>query len=160
MRFDDVAFARAIHVLSVIHWIGGVAFMTTIVLPQLRKSLDTAERAILEFETFERRFAFQVRISILLAGLSGAYLLMALDGWNRLQHLAFWWLHLMIAVWFLFAMMVYVLEPLLAHRLFHAYALRNKERAFAMAIRLHIVALLASAIAIGAGVMGAHGGLP
>ena len=159
MTFDAVALARAIHVLSVVHWIGGVAVVTTIVLPRLRKSMR-AEAAIFEFEAFERRFAFQARISILLAGLSGAYLLMTLDGWTRLQLLAFWWLHLMIAVWFLFAMMIYVLEPLLVHRLFHTYALRNKERAFAMAIKLHIVALLASAIAVGAGVMGAHGGLP
>ena len=85
MSFDDVALARAIHVLSVVHWIGGVAVVTTIVLPRLRKSLR-AEAAIFEFEAFERRFAFQARISILLAGLSGAYLLMALDGGSRDEH--------------------------------------------------------------------------
>ena len=67
---------------------------------------------------------------------------------------------MMIAVWFMFAVMIYVIEPFFIRRIFHEYALRNKEHAFAVAIRLHAVALLVSAIAIGARVMGAHGGLP
>jgi hypothetical protein len=37
--------------------------------------------------------------------------------------------------------------------------LREKDRAFALAIRLHAVALVIAATAIGAGVLGAHGGL-
>jgi NhaP-type Na+/H+ and K+/H+ antiporter len=57
----------------------------------------------------------------------------------------------MVAVWMLFALMVYVLEPLVIHRLFHEFALRNKDRAFAMAIGLHAVALIISAFAVGAG---------
>jgi len=66
----------------------------------------------------------------------------------------------MVAVWMLFALMVYVLEPIVLHRLFHEFALRNKDRAFAAAIGLHAAALIISALAIGAGVLGAHGGLP
>jgi hypothetical protein len=66
----------------------------------------------------------------------------------------------MVAVWILFALMIYVLEPLVIHRLFHEFALRNKDRAFAVAISLHAVALIVAAFAIGAGVFGAHGGLP
>ena len=56
--------------------------------------------------------------------------------------------------------MVFVLEPLVVHRLFHDYALRDKERAFALAIRLHAAALAVSAVAIAVGVLGAHGALP
>jgi len=66
----------------------------------------------------------------------------------------------MVAVWILFALMVYVLEPFLIHRLFHEFALRDKDRAFAVAIGLHAVALIISVLAIGAGVLGAHGVLP
>ena len=69
-------------------------------------------------------------------------------------------LTLMVAVWTVFALMVFVLEPLVVHRLFHDYALRDKENAFALAINLHAVALVASGIAIAAGVLGAHGALP
>ena len=111
-------------------------------------------------KAFESRFARQARVSILLAGLSGVYMLMKLDAWNWFAHASFWWLHLMVAVWFLFALMIYVLEPLAIHRLFHEYALRNKDHAFALATRLHAIALAVSALAIGAGVLGAHGGLP
>jgi uncharacterized membrane protein len=35
---DDIAIARALHVVSVVVWIGGVTFMTTIVLPSIRRS--------------------------------------------------------------------------------------------------------------------------
>ncbi|MGD0024001.1 MAG: hypothetical protein ABSC37_05110 [Xanthobacteraceae bacterium] len=158
MVIDDLGLARAIHVLALVHWIGGLAVVTTIVLPRAR-ALPNAKEAIAAFEAFERRFASQVRISILLAGLSGAYMLTKLDAWNRFQYASFWWLDLMVAVWMLFALMVYVLEPLLIHRLFHEFALRNKDRAFAVATGLHAVALIISAFAIGAGVLGAHGGL-
>jgi hypothetical protein len=56
--------------------------------------------------------------------------------------------------------MVFILEPLVIHRLFHDYALRNKERAFALAIWLHAFILTVSGVAIAAGVLGAHGALP
>jgi uncharacterized membrane protein len=159
MMIDDLALARAIHVLALVHWIGGLAIVTTIVLPQACRLLN-AKDAVAVFEAFEQRFAFQVRISILLVGLSGAYMLTKLDAWDRFQYASFWWLDLMVAVWMLFALMVYVLEPLVLHRHFHEFALRDKNRAFAAATGLHAVALIISAFAIGAGVLGAHGGLP
>jgi uncharacterized membrane protein len=159
MMIDDLGLARAIHVLALVHWIGGVAAVTTIVLPGARRLLN-AKDAVAAFEGFEQRFASQARISILLVGLSGVYMLTKLDAWSRFQYASFWWLHLMVAVWGLFALMVYVLEPIVIHRLFHEFALRNKDRAFALAIGLHAVALIISAFAIGAGVLGAHGGLP
>ena len=156
---DDLALARAIHVLALVHWIGGVAVVTTIVLPRAR-ALRDAKEAIAAFEAVERRFASQVRISILLVGLSGAYMFTKLSAWNRLQDASFWWLHLMIAVWLLFALTVYVLEPLVLHRLFREFALRNKDRTFAVATGLHALGLIIAAFAVGAGVIGAHGGLP
>jgi hypothetical protein len=55
---------------------------------------------------------------------------------------------------------VFVLEPLVVHRVFHVYALRDKDRAFSLAIRLHAVALTISCVAIVAGVFGAQGVLP
>jgi uncharacterized membrane protein len=158
MTIDGVTLARAIHVLALVHWIGGLAVVTTIILPYAR-GLPNAKDAVAAFEAFETRFAFQVRISILLVGLSGAYMLTKLDAWNRFQYLSFWWLDLMVAVWILFALMVYLFEPLVIDRLFHEFALRDKNRAFAVATKLHVVALTVSAFAVGAGVFGAHGGL-
>ena len=158
MSVEYVALARAIHVMALVHWIGGVAIVTTIVLPAARR-MPNALEAIAAFEQFERRFAAQVRVSIALVGASGLYMLDVFDAWDRFEHLSFWWMHLMVAVWALFAIMVYVVEPLLVHRRFHQLALRDKNRAFTIAIRLHAVALGISTVAIAAGVIGAHGGL-
>ncbi|MGE0288916.1 MAG: hypothetical protein AB7I42_21365 [Bradyrhizobium sp.] len=156
---DGLSLARAVHVLSLVHWIGGVAAVTTIVLPLARR-LGDAAAAVEFFESFERRFVRQVRISIALAGLSGLYMLHALDAWDRFRHLTFWWLHLMVAVWCVFALMVFVIEPLFAHRKFREFAMQDAPRAFTLAVRLHVVALTVSALAIGAGVLGSYGALP
>jgi uncharacterized membrane protein len=153
-----LALARAVHILALVHWIGGVAVVTTIVLPNARRLPNPGE-AIAAFESFERRFAAQVRISILLVGISGIYMLNELNAWNRFEYLSFWWLDLMVAVWLAFSIMVYVLEPLLVHHAFRRYALRDKDRAFALAIRLHTIALIISGLAIAAGVFGANGTL-
>src|SRR4029450_7892299 len=78
---DALTLARAIHVLAIVHWIGGVCAVTPIVLPQARRLAD-ASAAVAFFESFERRFVRQVRISIALAGVSGRYMLHALDPWD------------------------------------------------------------------------------
>jgi uncharacterized membrane protein len=158
MTIDDFAIARAVHVLALVHWLGGVTMVTSIVLPRARAMAD-ARAALAAFEMFEGRFAVQARVSILLAGLSGFYMLDKMQAWARLLDPASWWLVLMLAVWAVFALMVFVLEPLVVHRLFHDYALRDKERAFALAIWLHALVLAVSGVAIAAGVLGAHGAL-
>jgi uncharacterized membrane protein len=159
MMFDDFAIARALHVLALVHWIGGVAMVTTIVLPRARAMTD-AHMALTAFEVFEDRFAAQARGSILIAGLSGFYMLEKLQAWERLIDPAFWWLWLMVAVWAIFALMVFVLEPPFVHRLFRDYVMRDKDRSFALAIRLHAAMLSVAGVTILAGVLGAHGALP
>jgi uncharacterized membrane protein len=61
---DDLALARAIHVLAVAHWIGGIAIVTTIVLPQSRLLTD-ANAAIASLKRSNGRLrgrrAFQSR---------------------------------------------------------------------------------------------------
>jgi uncharacterized membrane protein len=64
---DDIAIARAIHVVCVVIWIGGVAMVTTIVLPVVGR-LDTAAKRVALFEAVERRFAWQARVATLLVG--------------------------------------------------------------------------------------------
>jgi len=123
---DDLAVARAVHVLALIHWVGGVAAVTTLVLPRARALPDAAE-ALRMFETFEQRFASQVRVSILFVGLSGLYMLMKLDAWAWFRQASFWWLDLMVVVWALFALMVFVLEPFFLHRRFHEFRLERQE---------------------------------
>ena len=93
--------ARVIHVLSVVLWIGGVAFVTTVLIPAIRRMPSEAERIEL-FEQLESRFAVQARVTTVLAGASGLYMLHVLDAWNRYLDSSFWWIHLMTLVWFVF----------------------------------------------------------
>ena len=156
---DDLAIARVIHVLCVVHWIGGVAAVTTIVLPNAQR-LSDPNAALAVFESFERRFAWQARISVALTGSFRHLYAVATGGLGPFRMLSFWWLHLMVALWILFMLMLFVLEPLGIDRLFRSYALREKNQAFALMTRLHWTALLIATLAIGAGVLGAHGYLP
>ena len=158
ITFDWPTLARAVHVLSVVHWIGGLAVVTTIVLPAAKR-METPQEALAAFEMFEHRFALQARWSVALAGFSGGYMFTLSYGWNRVFEPSLWWLQLMMVVWLLFALTLFVLEPLLLHEMFRRYALDQPKRAYDVAIRLHALALVASVVAIGAGVLAAHGAI-
>ena len=55
--------ARTLHVVSVVLWIGGVAFVTTVLIPSLKKIADPDNRLDL-FEQLARQFAFQAPIVV------------------------------------------------------------------------------------------------
>jgi hypothetical protein len=154
---DMHVLARVIHVLAVVHWIGGVSMVTLVILPQMLL-LPAADR-IITFERVEGRFGAQAKLSTLAAGLSGLWMLWLTDGWGLYLQPAFWWLHLMTVVWAIFALVLFVLEPLVLHRWFHARAARDPEGTFALVLQLHRVLLSLSALAVAGAVQGAHGGL-
>jgi len=54
---NDLAIARAVHVLAVVIWIGGVGMVTTVILPVVRARMPTEGQALLE--AVERRFIGQ-----------------------------------------------------------------------------------------------------
>ena len=56
----DFYLARALHVLGVVLWIGGVAFVTLVLLPALRRSVAADERVAM-FDRIEGAFATQAR---------------------------------------------------------------------------------------------------
>lgn len=112
---DDVFVARLLHVLALLHWIGGVAFVTLVILPEALR-LAPAEGFLL-FERAERAFSAQVKISIPLAGAAGFWMVFRFDLWSRFSDPRFWWMHAMVAVWSLFMLIVFVAEPLVAARL-------------------------------------------
>jgi uncharacterized membrane protein len=157
-QLDLNGLARAVHFLSIVHWIGGLAVVTTIILPQAQK-LQTAELRLASFLGFERRFAAQARWSVALAGLSGFFMFGRTYGWDNILEPSLWWIHLMMAIWTLFALMLFILEPLFLHEAFRRVAVHEPERAFRLAIKLHAFALAASTLAIASGVLGAHGGI-
>lgn len=148
----DEAVARAIHVVAVVIWIGGVAFVTMIVLPILRARREPGE-SMTVFRAVEERFARLARGAVLLAGLSGLYLLYRLDLWDRFLSPRFWWMHAMVIIWLLFAAMLFVVEPLGLDRRADVAA----EADFARLARLHWVLLALSLVTIFGAVAGSHG---
>jgi len=152
---DDVAIARALHVASVVLWIGGVGFVTTALLPALR--LKAPDQRMELFDRIERRFAWQARISTAVAGLTGLHMLYRLDLWDRFRHAAYWWMDAMVAVWLLFTLMLFVGEPLILHRWLLRRSQVEPETTFRLVQRLHWILLLISLITVLGAVAGSHG---
>jgi len=152
---DWPSLARALHVLAIVHWIGGLYFVTFVILPALLERAPSERLGL--FDALERRFAAQARISTALAGFTGFYLLDAFGHWTKLLDPRFWWLDAMIALWALFKVMLYIAEPLFLHALFDSYARRNPDRAFRVALAMHRVLSFAALATIVGAVGGAHG---
>src|SRR5262245_59378961 len=152
MTMTDLAIARALHVLAVVLWIGGVAMVTLVVLPAARAARDPAL-----FERVERRFAAQTRWTLIVAGLSGLYMVERLGLWSRFAEARFWWMHAMVALWLVYALALFVLEPFLMRARFAERLRRDPDGALARMTRHHRLVLLVSLVIVGAAVAGSHG---
>jgi uncharacterized membrane protein len=155
---DDVTLARAIHVLAVVFWIGGVALVTTVLLPAVRR-LKSPEERITFFESVEQCFASQSRVTTVVAGLSGLYMIYRLDLWGRFASAEFWWMHAMVGVWLLFSLLLFIAEPLFLHRWVLARAKTEPDSTFRLVQWLHWILLSLSILTILGAVAGSHGSL-
>lgn len=154
---DDLELMRALHVLFVAHWIGGVSFVTLVALPLARAASDARDGWVL-FESIESRFAAQVRWTIPLAGATGLWMTWRLEVWPRFSDPSFWWMDAMVVVWVFFMIAVFVIEPF-AHRRLEAEASRDPEGLMRRLFRVHLVLLAAAALTIIGAVAGSRGGL-
>jgi hypothetical protein len=77
MCIDDVL-ARVLHVIAVMAWIGGVWFVTWVVLPAVEKNSPPDER-LAAFHRIEAGFAPIARLWVLLAGVSGLWMVWRAD---------------------------------------------------------------------------------
>lgn len=141
-----------VHILSIVLWIGGVAFVTTITLPMLA-SWPAAHRFAV-FSEMERRFGAQARILVVAAGLSGGALLVRLRLTGLLGRPQGAWLDGMIGFWTLFALLLFVAEPLFLHRKMSELAQRDPNRVHALLLRGHRLLLALAVIVIISGVWG------
>ena len=153
---EGTVIARVLHVFGVVLWIGGVAFVTAVLLPAVRRSVDPAIRVEF-FERVEAGFARQARVTTLITGLSGFYLVHTLGAWPRFADAHYWWMHAMVLIWGVFTLMLFVLEPLWLQRWFQARAQRDPEGTFSIIMRMHWVLLAVSVITIAGAVAGSHG---
>lgn len=136
----------AIHVLSVVWWIGGVATVTASLLPLFNRL--PADARIARIKEFEGRFANQARVAVLLAGISGFWMYALLPA----PAVQTWWIGLMLLVWVLFAVMLFIAEPL---RVPAKLGVIQNPRKF---LAIHAVLLVLALAAIVGGVIGSRGG--
>lgn len=150
----DFIYARIVHILSILLWIGGVAFVTMVVMPAIRRDSPPGER-LAAFGRIEGGFASQARVWVLLAGASGFWMAWRADLWSRFSEPTYWWMAAMIAIWAIFSLMLFVLEPLVIHRRMQNSA--DPAADFARMERMHRILLAASLVTFGGAVGGSHG---
>jgi uncharacterized membrane protein len=153
---DSITIARTLHVLGVVIWIGGVSMVTTVVLAAVRRG-DFGEDRLKAFQAIERRFVWQARAAVIVVGLTGLYMTAALDAWDRFQTVEFWWMHAMVCVWLIFAFLLFIAEPFIAHRHFDRWARAAPDAAFARLQRVHWILLALGLLTVFGAVAGSHG---
>lgn len=154
---NELAIARALHVLGVVMWIGGVSMVTTILLSAVR-AFKTAEERVAFFEQVESRFATQARWTTALVGATGFWMAWRFDLWWRFTDAHYWWMHAMVAVWVIFTLMLFVIEPFFLHKRLLHRAQRNPVGTLSTIQRMHWFLLAISLITILGAVAGSHGG--
>lgn len=153
---SDLTIARAVHILSVVIWMGGVSFVTIVLIPMLRRSSFQQDQLTI-FNIVENRFASIARIMVLLAGISGFYMTYKLEAWSRFSQLQFFWMHAMVFVWSLFFLALFVIEPFILRNhgrmVKDGHSITNLRKTQI----IHPVILALSLITIVVSVLGAHG---
>ena len=155
---DRVAFARVLHVLAVVVWIGGLSIVTTALLPAIRRG-ELGANWLAAFHALERRFVWQARVAILLVGATGFYMIDAADLWDRFSSLRYWWMHAMVALWAVFAVGLFLVEPLILDRRLPALAARRAAATFVWLAGVHWLLLALSLVTVFGAVAGSHGWL-
>jgi uncharacterized membrane protein len=155
---DDIVIARVLHVLGVVLWIGGVAMVTFVLLPNLAR-MQSATDAMAFFSRFRQRFAAQARIYTLLVGLSGFYMVYALNIWQRFMQWQYWWMHTMVLIWLLFSVMLFVMEPRSRRQAATSTQTGVSPETFVRIQRKHLFLLILSLLTIAGAVAGSHGWL-
>lgn len=149
-----------IHVLTVILWIGGLAFVTTLIFPVMVKIPNPLEK-VLFFQRIEHRFAPLARIYSAIVGISGFAMFFNLG----LEDVVFAkdgrFLLFMIIVWFFWIILLYGLEPIIIKRLLDNLARQKGEEleiedVFRRVNILHWVLLAVSLAAAASGAIFAH----
>lgn len=151
---DDFSLARAVHVFAVVMWIGGVGFVTTVAMPAIRSATPPDAR-LAAFHLFERRFVWQARLWVLLAGASGIWMCESAGLWGRFSDISFWWMHAMVLAWLVFFAMLFVIEPFVLKRKMTDSA--QPEHDFDRMTRMHWAVLTLALVAVTGAATGSRG---
>ena len=154
----DVVIARIIHIVGIVVWIGGVVMVTSVILPAIKKFKSVEERVEF-FEKVEHKFANQARVTTLITALSGFYMIIRLNLWDRFLDASHWWMYAMVIVWLIFTLMLFVLEPLFLQKKLIERSKTDPEGTYNRILRLHIILSTLSLATIIGAVAGSRGWL-
>ena len=143
-----------IHVIGVIIWIGGVAFVTMVIFPMMYRTEGSLEKALL-FQGVEHRFAGIVRWLIAIVGATGVYLLAARYGLGILAETRGIGILIMIFAWTFYTTVI-LSERKLFSRIFAGPAKVDMDKALRTINTMHWVLLTVSFAAVAGGVWFAH----
>lgn len=154
MDFTLYTLARCLHVAAIVGWIGGVWFVTLVVMPAIGRSELPANR-LAAFHRIEQGFAPQAKAWVVLAGASGFWMTHQAGLWGRFADPAFWWMHAMLGLWTIFAVMLFVAEPLFLHRRMARSA--TPEADWTRIVTMHRVLSAMALVTVLGAMGGAHG---
>ncbi len=149
-----------IHLITVILWIGGLSFITTMIFPIIIRTQDPLAKVLL-FRKIEHRFARTARVYNLITGASGIIMVL-LMGWQSLYlKRAGLPLLIMSLIWVLWFVMLFGLEPLLIRKMLERM-MKNSEKmdidaVFSRMNRMHWFLMILSFVAVTGGAVFAHG---
>lgn len=140
--------ALVIHVLSIVVWIGGVSFVTLVTFPMILR-MEKSLEMVMVFQGVEHRFGKIAKVMVILAGLSGLYLI-----FEKGLSPGVW---IMIVLWVVYASLLFGLEKMIFKKLFSRPGEQaDMKTVFNMLQVFHWVVLGLSFLAIAAGVYVAH----
>lgn len=84
-------------------------------------------------------------------------MVVSLNAWTRFTEARYWWMHAMVALWLIFGLMLFVIEPLVVGPRLERLLATEPARALARIVTLHRVLLVLSLMVIAAAVAGSHG---
>jgi uncharacterized membrane protein len=145
-----------IHVMSVIIWIGGVAFVTMVVFPLVYRTEGSLEKALL-FQGVEHRFGGRVKWLIAVVGVTGFWMLSAKYGFFILLEPRGFGVLPMLFAWTLYAT-VLLCERTIFTKLFADPEKIDMNKALRTINAMHWFLLVVSFSAVAGGVWLGHGG--
>lgn len=148
----------ALHVVMVVLWIGGVAFVTVIIFPMLLTMEDSLEKVLL-FQRVENKFARQARFYAWMTGLTGGILLYLTREYSLLFTLRGVGITTMLLAWLVYVFIL-TFEKRLFKVLFSHPEKLDSSQVFSRLNIFHWFILGLSLLAVFAGVFTGHGGSP
>lgn len=146
----------AIHVITIVLWIGGVSFVTIIVFPMLLRMEGFLEK-VMFFQGVEHRFAKLAKIYVAIAGITGFLILHLNNEYSLLFTSEGLGITLMLIAW-VFYVLVLLFEKRIFLRLFSQPEKLDTSQIFFRLSVFHWFVIGLSLLAVAAGVWEGHGG--